>query len=93
MEYVDAEENNVSSSSCYLPHHVVININSTTTKFRVVFDASCKTRFGFSLNDILLKKLVLQDELVNYSEVSNAYICHYSGYYKNVLENKNITVQ
>lgn len=37
----------------YLPHQAVIRENSITTKVRVVFDASCKTSNGKSLNDIL----------------------------------------
>ncbi|XP_053686315.1 uncharacterized protein LOC128735856 [Sabethes cyaneus] len=48
---------------CYLPHHPVIKQESTTTKVRVVFDASCKTATGESLNDILLAGPVIQDDL------------------------------
>lgn len=36
----------------FLPHHGVFRENSTTTKLRVVFDASAKTTSGQSLNDI-----------------------------------------
>ncbi|XP_055639848.1 uncharacterized protein LOC129777550 [Toxorhynchites rutilus septentrionalis] len=39
---------------CYLPHQPVVKEASTTTKLRVVFDASCKTSTGVSLNDGLL---------------------------------------
>ncbi|GFT64481.1 integrase catalytic domain-containing protein [Trichonephila clavipes] len=38
----------------FLPHHGVNNDNSSTTKLRVVFDGSCKSTNGNSLNDILL---------------------------------------
>ncbi|XP_055590945.1 uncharacterized protein LOC129743026 [Uranotaenia lowii] len=48
---------------CYLPHHPVIKESSTTTKLRVVFDASCSTSSGKSLNDILLAGPVIQDDL------------------------------
>lgn len=47
----------------FLPHHGVINENSTTTKLRVVFDASAKTTNGKSLNDVLLKGPKLQKDI------------------------------
>ncbi|XP_055633439.1 uncharacterized protein LOC129773811 [Toxorhynchites rutilus septentrionalis] len=48
---------------CYLPHHPVVKEASTTTKLRVVFDASCKTSTGVSLNDGLLVGPVIQEDL------------------------------
>ncbi|XP_058840879.1 uncharacterized protein LOC131696352 [Topomyia yanbarensis] len=50
---------------CYLPHHPVFKEASTTTKIRVVFDASCKTTSGFSLNDSLLVGPVVQQDLLS----------------------------
>lgn len=48
----------VSSNNCdsslivnYIPHHAVFNENSSTTKIRVVFDASRKSSNGLSLNE------------------------------------------
>ncbi|GFV08101.1 uncharacterized protein TNCV_1047301 [Trichonephila clavipes] len=40
--------------NCYIPYHMVINEKSTTTKCRVVFNASSKTKNGKSLNDVLM---------------------------------------
>ncbi|XP_062542276.1 uncharacterized protein LOC134210250 [Armigeres subalbatus] len=48
---------------CYLPHHPVFKESSTTTKIRVVFDASCKTSSGFSVNDLQLVGPVVQEDL------------------------------
>lgn len=39
----------------FLPHHNVIKQDSTTTKTRVVFDASSTYSQGKSLNDVLYK--------------------------------------
>ncbi|XP_065078977.1 uncharacterized protein LOC135701957 [Ochlerotatus camptorhynchus] len=47
----------------FLPHHPVIKESSTTTKVRVVFDASCKTSTGVSLNDALFAGPIVQQEL------------------------------
>lgn len=38
----------------YIPHHAVVKSNNLTTRLRVVFDASCKTSIGISLNDCLM---------------------------------------
>ncbi|XP_055590340.1 uncharacterized protein LOC129742466 [Uranotaenia lowii] len=51
------------SSRYYLPHHPVIRETSSTTKVRVVFDASCKSATGKSLNDVLMVGAVIQDDL------------------------------
>ncbi|XP_055588800.1 uncharacterized protein LOC129741119 [Uranotaenia lowii] len=49
----------------YLPHHAVYKPDSSTTKLRVVFDASCKTTTGVSLNDGLLVGPVVQEDLLS----------------------------
>ncbi|XP_037928917.1 uncharacterized protein LOC119663378, partial [Teleopsis dalmanni] len=47
----------------YIPHHCVLKPSSTSTKLRVVFDASCPTTSQRSLNDILLVGPTIQSEL------------------------------
>lgn len=48
----------------YIPHHCVLRPESTTTKLRVVFDASAKSSSGLSLNDTLLVGPTIQQELI-----------------------------
>ncbi|GFT25027.1 integrase catalytic domain-containing protein [Trichonephila clavipes] len=53
----------VKSPHYFLPHHGVINDNSSTTKLRVVFDGSFKSTNGNSFNDILLTGKKLQSDI------------------------------
>ncbi|GBM67651.1 hypothetical protein AVEN_221435-1 [Araneus ventricosus] len=47
----------------YMPHHGVLRPDSKSTPLRTVFDASCATSTGESLNSILANGGVIQDEL------------------------------
>lgn len=47
----------------YIPHHAVFKDSSTTTKVRVVFDASCKSSTGQSLNELMLIGPKIQPDL------------------------------
>jgi hypothetical protein len=49
----------------FLPHHAVFKESSTTTKTRVVFDASAKSATGISLNDILMVGPTVQQDLIS----------------------------
>ncbi|XP_041450611.1 uncharacterized protein LOC121404684 [Drosophila obscura] len=51
------------SGHYYLPHHGVFKPDSTTTKLRVVFNASSPSSNGKSLNDTLHSGPVLQSDL------------------------------
>ena len=55
----------ITNNCYYFPHHAVIKPSSTTTKLRVVFDASCKTSSGRSLNDELLVGPILQNDIIS----------------------------
>ena len=52
-----------TSKSFYLPHLCVLKDSSTTTKLRVVFDASAKTTSGVALNDNLMLGPKIQKDL------------------------------
>lgn len=47
----------------YIPHFAVTNENSTTTRTRVVFDASCRTENEICLNELLMVGPKLQDDI------------------------------
>ncbi|UYV65348.1 hypothetical protein LAZ67_3004018 [Cordylochernes scorpioides] len=50
---------------CYLPHHAVLGGQPDRRKFRVVFDASAKTKNGFSFNDRLYTGPKLQIDILS----------------------------
>ncbi|XP_075162846.1 uncharacterized protein LOC142235479 [Haematobia irritans] len=54
---------NVTGAKYFIPHHCVLRPESSTTKLRVVFDASTKTSSGKSLNDVLHTGPTLQNDL------------------------------
>ncbi|XP_030767900.1 uncharacterized protein LOC115891552 [Sitophilus oryzae] len=47
----------------FLPHHCVFKESSTTTRLRIVFDGSCKTNTGLSLNDIMMVGPTIQEDI------------------------------
>jgi hypothetical protein len=59
----EADDSNLPSY--YLPHHAVLNEESETTKLRVVFDGSCQSNSGLSLNDILMTGPTIQEDLIS----------------------------
>lgn len=49
--------------SFFLPHHPVVKENKETTKLRVVFNGSCKTSNGFSINEAQCTGPTIQDDV------------------------------
>lgn len=47
----------------YIPHHFVLKNDSTTTKFRVVFDGSIQTSSGISMNSAMMIGPTIQSSL------------------------------
>lgn len=47
----------------YMPHHAILRPSSSSTKLRVVFDASAKLPSQISLNDVLQVGAVIQSDL------------------------------
>ena len=56
---------NDQKGTYYIPHQPVIRESSSTTKLRVVFDASCKTSTGISLNNLLHTGPRLQQDITD----------------------------
>ncbi|XP_037930947.1 uncharacterized protein LOC119665773 [Teleopsis dalmanni] len=63
MTEIDIER--IMSSYYFIPHHCVLKPDSTTTKLRVVFDASSKTTSGQSRNDLLHIGPIARSELLS----------------------------
>lgn len=61
MSIISGENSN--NIKYYIPHSYVLKDSSITTKLRVVFDASCKSESGVSLNDCLRVGPVIQDDV------------------------------
>ena len=59
----EVARHNLGNEFYVIPHHAVRNPASSTTKFRVVFDASAKTTTNISLNEILANGPMLQEDL------------------------------
>lgn len=57
------DEKKLYNTHYVLPHHCVMKPESSSTKLRVVFDASAKSTSGHSLNDILMVGPTVQPDL------------------------------
>ncbi|GFV03871.1 DUF1758 domain-containing protein [Trichonephila clavipes] len=59
----EVKEDSKSEAGYYLPHQGILRPDNMTTKLRVVFYASAKTTSGYSLNGLLYKGGVFQEDL------------------------------
>lgn len=59
----EEEQQQPEDTRVFLPHHAVLRADSTTTKFRVVFDASAASTNGKSLNDAMMVGPTVQETL------------------------------
>ncbi|GFU15149.1 integrase catalytic domain-containing protein [Trichonephila clavipes] len=62
MKEVVAEHDN-SEVAYYMPHHGVLRPEKSTTKLRVIFNATNPTSFGLSLNSIQYNGGLAQNDL------------------------------
>lgn len=88
--YEIQNENGSSNFNCYyMPHLAVIKDDSSTTKTRIVFDASRKSTNGISLNDTLMTGPVIQsdivDKLINFRKHKFVFTCDAEKMYLQIL--------
>ena len=63
MSEVSVDTHNSNIIKYYIPQQIVVKENSVTTKCRVVFDASCPSNSGLSLNNVLKVGPSIQDSI------------------------------
>ncbi|XP_035205550.1 uncharacterized protein LOC118180586, partial [Stegodyphus dumicola] len=86
MERVD--DNSKPELEYYLPHHGVYRPEKSSTKLRVVFNASAPSSNGLSLNDLLLAGAVQEDTfdiLVRFRKHQVAVIADIQKMYRQIL--------
>lgn len=63
MQEIPTNEVCESKNIYYLPHHAIFKEDSSTTKIRIVFDASAKSHSSISLNEALLVGPTIQRDI------------------------------
>ncbi|XP_072380933.1 uncharacterized protein [Diabrotica undecimpunctata] len=63
LGHMSQVETSNHTTQFFLPHHGVLKEDSLTTKLRVVFDGSCSSSSGWSLNDIQMVGPTIQNDL------------------------------
>lgn len=78
-----------TNNTYYIPHHCILKPDSTTTKLRVVFDASAKAPGCISLNDSLLIGPKLQKNIItillNFRTHSHVFVADIKQMYRQIL--------
>lgn len=73
----------------YMPHHGVTKVDSTTTKLRIVYNASMQTSNGKSLNDLLAIGKIHQSDIItlltNLRVYKHAFTADLEKMYKQIL--------
>ncbi|CAI6355294.1 unnamed protein product [Macrosiphum euphorbiae] len=64
LDHMELVDESTDLPTYYLPHHAVFKADSSTTKMRVLFNGSAAASFGLSLNEILLKGLKVQPDII-----------------------------
>ncbi|XP_029172119.1 uncharacterized protein LOC114941330 [Nylanderia fulva] len=86
---VIAPVDSVNSQVVYIPHHPVIRETSSTTRLRVVFDASCTISNGTSLNSHMFTgpklQLNLQSVLLRWQQHKYVYSADIAKMYRQIL--------
>lgn len=59
------DDSQSSVNSYFMPHHGVLKESSSSTKLRVVFNASMATTSGYSLNDLQMTGPTIQEDLLS----------------------------
>ncbi|XP_031635623.1 uncharacterized protein LOC116348696, partial [Contarinia nasturtii] len=92
MGHMELSSYDPNENAFYLPHHAVIRNESTTTKLRVVFNASQATSNGISLNDQLAIGANHQNDilsiLIHFRKFKYAFTADVEKMYRQILVNE-----
>ncbi|XP_048481675.1 uncharacterized protein LOC125489576 [Plutella xylostella] len=89
LGHMEPASSSSSAPQCYLPHHCILRDESATSALRVVFNASCRTSTGFSLNDLMHRGPNLQQDLqsliIKWRQYQYAYTADIEKMYRQIL--------
>ena len=91
VEIVDQEEPALKlriRKVCYLPYHEVVHLDKSTTKVRVVFDASCTRRLNDSLYACPPRSALIFDVLLRFHAQKTALTADIEKAFLNVAVSK-----